>query len=85
MESSDDRNLGPQPLDQILTDLGVENRDLVTASTEQLTHKQVQKGRKGRRLTSKLQKKIAVALNAVCESRGREASYQPSTLFNYRG
>ena len=82
---SPERNLGPQPLDALLPELAIENHDLVEASTEQLTHKQVQKARKGRRLTANLQRKVANALNAACRSRDREASYQVSDLFNYRG
>lgn len=76
-----DRNHGPQPLDAILTELGIDNHELVAASTEQLTHKQVQKGRKGRQLTSNLQRKIANALNAL----SGERKYRVDELFNYRG
>lgn len=41
--------------------LGVSNADLVNASTEQLTFKMVNKGRKGRRLAPKIQEKILKA------------------------
>lgn len=58
--------LGPQPLDKIMEQQGLSNHDLVAASTEGLTHKQVNKGRKGRRLTRNIQDKIAVALSAAC-------------------
>lgn len=51
-----------QPLDIFMTRHGLTNADLVNASTEQLTFKMVQKGRKGRPLTPNVQKKI---LNAV--------------------
>ncbi len=78
---SPDRNHGPQPLDAILTERGIDNHELVAASTEQLTHKQVQKGRKGRQLTPNLQRKIAHALNALCKDR----KYRVEDLFNYRG
>ena len=78
---SPDRNHGPQPLDAILTELGIDNHELVAASSEQLTHKQVQKGRKGRQLTPKLQRKIASALNVLSEDR----NYRVEDLFNYRG
>ena len=40
---------GTQPLDAVLNQLGLKNADLVAASTEFLTHKQVNKARKGRR------------------------------------
>ena len=52
----------PQPLDTVMTALGLTNADLVKASTEQLSFKMVQKGRKGRRLTPNTQEKILTAL-----------------------
>ncbi len=55
----------PQPLDQIMTKLGLSNAQLVNASTEQLTFKMVQKGRRGRRLTPNVQEKILNALHAA--------------------
>lgn len=79
----DDRNFGPQPLDAILTELALDNHALVAASTEQLTHKQVQKGRKGRRLTPHIQRKIATALTALCQARGIERTYRAADLFRY--
>lgn len=54
-----------QPLDSLMTRLGLSNADLVKASTEQLSFKNVQKGRKGRRLSPKLQDKILRALVAA--------------------
>jgi len=65
MEESPDRDLGPQPLDTLLDTLGIDNHRLVAASTEQLTHKQVQKARKGRRISRNSQQKILKALNAI--------------------
>lgn len=70
---------GPQPLDQILEARGLTNSDLVRVSGEQLTHKQVQKARTGRRVTPHMQAKIARALNAAA---GTE-EYTPRSLFNY--
>ncbi len=55
----------PQPLDALMTRLGISNADLVRASTDQLSFKVVQKGRKGRRLTSNMQEKILNAFLAV--------------------
>lgn len=55
----------PQPLDTLMPRLGLTNADLVKASTEQLSFKMVQKGRKGRRLTSNIQEKILNALLAA--------------------
>ena len=64
MEESLIRDLGPQPLDVILDEIGLSNHQLVALSTEQLTHKQVQKARKGRRISVNIQRKILKALNA---------------------
>ncbi len=72
---------GTQPLDQILTGCGLANSDLVKKSLDQLTHKMVAKGRKGRRVTRNIQLKILRALNA-CQT-GKE--YTLSELFNYEG
>ncbi|OQA58237.1 MAG: hypothetical protein BWY42_00199 [Candidatus Omnitrophica bacterium ADurb.Bin277] len=58
--------LGTQHLDAIMKRINLSNHDLVAASKEQLTHKMVQKGRKGRRLTPNVKTKILNALhNAV--------------------
>ncbi|MFA7257535.1 MAG: hypothetical protein WC047_08185 [Kiritimatiellales bacterium] len=70
---------GVQPLDKIMEDLGLKNHDLVVASKDGLTHKQVQKGRKGRRLTRNIQDKVVSALS-ICEG----TSYTIEQLFNYR-
>ena len=72
---------GPQPLNPILTALNLKNSDLVAASTEQLTHKMVSKGRKGRELTLNVQNKILRALNLAQSKK----EYQLSDLFNYQG
>ena len=65
MDAPADRDFGPQPLDALLAELGIDNHALVAASTEQLTHKQVQKARKGRYITRNIQGKILAALNAL--------------------
>lgn len=80
MTDKDERNLGTQPLDAILSGCGLVNSDLVEASSEQLTHKQVQKGRKGRRLTANIQRKILNALNSIADEQ-----YSLKDLFNYEG
>lgn len=61
----DQNEYAPQPLDGLMTRLGLTNADLVRASAEQLTFKMVQKGRKGRRLTPNVQGKILRAFLAV--------------------
>ncbi len=73
-----ERDLGEQPIADLMTALGLKSHDLVAASTEQITHKMVARACKGRRLTPNVQRKI---LNAV-----NHASGQPHTLgdlFNY--
>lgn len=77
------REFGTQPLDQWMKEFHLENRDLVAASTEQLTHKQVQKARKGRRLSANLQGKVKNALEKVLRESGRERTFQREDLFNY--
>ena len=79
MEENIARDLGPQPLGEILTKLELSNSDVVAASTEQLTHKQVQKAIKGRRISKNIQQKIVKALNAV----NAELKYSKKDLFNY--
>jgi hypothetical protein len=68
-----------QPLDKIMESRCLKNDDLVSASIEQLTHKQVQKVRKGRRVTSNIQGKIIRALNAAVEN----GAYTQKDLFDY--
>ena len=72
-------DFGPQPLDCLLSSLELSNNDLVNASTQQLTHKVVAKGRKGRRLTLNAQNKILTALKAARP----EKSFTLKDLFNY--
>lgn len=78
------RDLGPQPLDQLMEELALTNRDLVAASPEQLTHKQVQRARKGRRLTRNMQEKVRKALLAAVSSHCLERNVEGEELFNYR-
>lgn len=73
------RNLGPQPIAELLDRHGLTSQDLVAASHEQLTHKMVNKACKGRRLTPNVQGKVLRALNAAAE-----ASYDLEALFTYR-
>ena len=99
MEESPQRDLGVQPLDTLLDEIGLNNHELVALSTDQLTHKQVQKARKGRRITVNIQRKILTALNVFHSrkkpepaSEGEETvevvapkPYVLTDLFNYRG
>ncbi len=70
---------GIQPLDEILNKCSLENEDLVRASNEQLTHKQVQKGRQGKAITINIKRKIMRALNRIDEKN----KYTQKELFNY--
>ena len=57
-----------QSLNDLMTERGLSNADLVKASTEQLTFKMVQKARKGKPLTPNVQKKILAALRTLQKS-----------------
>jgi hypothetical protein len=72
-------DFGVQPLDAFMTKHKLSNHALVAASIEQLSHKVVQKARKGRRLTSKAKAKILDALHQVLP----EQKFAHRDLFNY--
>jgi hypothetical protein len=73
---------GPQPLDQLMERHGWNNHALVLQSAMALTHKVVQKARRGRKITRRAQQKILAAVNAVA---GEKENYRLEDLFNYRG
>lgn len=73
-----ERDLGPQPLLEILAKHGLTATDLVRASEEQLTHKMVARAVRGRRLTANAMGKVVRALN-----RHADSAYVPSELFTY--
>lgn len=84
-----ERDLGVQPLDAMMAAWNVGNHDMVEVSTEQLTHKQVQKARMGRRLTLKMMQKVTRALNVTIwyrlndEQKEAYYEYMHRDLFNY--
>lgn len=78
-----ERNLGVQPLDAILQELSVGNHDLVAKCGEGLTHKAVQRARKGRRLTPRMKVRITETLNALLREKGEERKFGVKMLFNY--
>jgi len=82
MNTPDDaeRNHGPQPFGERLTELGLSHHDVVAASTEQITHKMVAKAAKGRELSRRVQEKVIRALNAASGQ-----TFTWSELFTYRG
>ena len=71
---------GIQPLDQLMINKELRNNDLVSISNEGLTHKQVSKGRKGRKITKTLQLKILRAWNDL-----NNEDFCLDDLFNYLG
>ncbi|MDB4453836.1 hypothetical protein N9188_00175 [bacterium] len=77
-EEEIERNLGVQPLVEVMSRHGLKPQDLVEASTEQLTHKMVARACKGRRLTPKAKAKVGAALSAAAGEVVRA-----SDLFNY--
>jgi hypothetical protein len=78
MNTENERNFGVQLISQIMEEHGLKARDLVDASTEQITYKMVYRACKGRKLTSNVKSKIRNALN---KSTGKE--YSMEELFNY--
>ncbi|MDB6079004.1 MAG: hypothetical protein JWO82_2751 [Akkermansiaceae bacterium] len=86
---NEEREHGTQPLDGLMTAWGLGNHDLVDASTEQLTHKQVQRARSGRTLTLKMMQKLTRSLNVAVWYRLKNTEreiyfeYFHKHLFNY--
>lgn len=73
-----ERDLGAQPLAQVMAERGLKPHDLVSASKEQITHKMVSRAVKGRRLTPAVQLKILRALNAAAKT-----DYALKDIFTY--
>ncbi len=80
-----ERNLGVQPLDRVMTEHELGNHALVAASTEPMTHKAVQRARKGRRLTKHMKQRMADALNLLIKQKGVEIErpWVVKDLFTY--
>ena len=80
------RDLGLQPLDALMTAAGLDNHDIVQACAEPLTHKAVQRARKGRRLTPHMKRRITEALNKALRQKAPEAeasNHRVKDLFTY--
>lgn len=73
-----ERNLGEQPIAQLLRDRELTAHELVESSTRQLTFKMVTRACKGRRLTPNAKAKVLEALNAAAQ-----AEFAMDDLFNY--
>ena len=86
---NEEREHGVQPVDGLMEGWGLSNHDLVDASPEQLTHKQVQRARKGRQLTLAMMMKLARSLNIAVwyrltrDERERYFEYLHKHLFDY--
>lgn len=90
MKENEEHNFGRQRIDDIMQGWGLDNHDMVVAALpEQLTHKQVQRARIGRRLTLGMMQKVTRILNEAVLSRlaAEEAErFQPyihRDLFSY--
>ena len=88
--AAEERNFGPQRIDAIMAAWGLTNHDMVLAADwEQLTHKQVQRARTGRKLTLAMMQKVARVLNTAALARvGAKAAesfipYMHRDLFSY--
>ena len=73
-----ERDLGAQPIATVMAGLGFKSHDLVSASTEHITHKMVARACKGRRLTRNVQQKIQRAL-----SKAASREFRLDELFTY--
>ncbi len=81
MDTSDDqrtRELGEQPLESLMAERGLKATDLVSASTEQLTHRMVARATRGRRLTANTMDKVLRAWN-----RAAQCDHARADLFDY--
>jgi len=73
-----ERDLGEQPIKQIMSQNNLANNDLVSASKKNITYKMLTRACKGRLLTSSVQQKICNSLN---NATGK--SFSVKDLFNY--
>ena len=73
-----ERDLGEQPIKRIMLEYNLKAHDLVSASTEQITHRMITRAGKGRRLTQHIQIKVLNALNKAANK-----TYALKDLFNY--
>ncbi len=78
MNSESERNLGEQPIAQLMAVHDLKTGDLVAASTEHITRKMVIRACKGRWLTPHVKSKILRALN---QATGK--AFALTDLFNY--
>jgi hypothetical protein len=83
------RDLGPQPLEEIMRRWQLTNHQIVEDSPEQLNHKQIQRAKAGRRLSLKMMMKVARSLNIAVWNRLPKANketfveYLHKDIFSY--
>ncbi len=83
-ENGNERNLGTQPLDAVLLELDIGNHDVVAAFGKPgLTHKALQRARKGRKLTPHMKVRITESLNSLLRNRAVDRHFGVRDLFNY--
>ncbi|MDA1045129.1 MAG: hypothetical protein O3C57_07900 [Verrucomicrobia bacterium] len=73
-----ERNLGVQPLDNVMRQHNLKPHDLVAASKVPMTHKMAARAMRGRRLTANTKHIVVNALNAAT---GRDYTFKQ--LFTY--
>jgi hypothetical protein len=78
MHTDAERDLGEQPIAEIMAKHELKPTDLVRCSDEQITHKMVSRACKGRRMTPNAQSKILRALNKATGNK-----YALKDVFNY--
>lgn len=84
-ESKEEREYGVQRIDEILQAWGLTNHDMVLyAAPEQLTHKQMQRARNGRRLTLSMMQKITRILNEAIQTRLQQEDAEVFTPYMHR-
>jgi len=77
--SPTERDMGEQPIARLMAERDLKPKDLVAASTEQITHKMVTRAMKGRRLTPNTMRKVQRAMNLATET-----EHAQSDLFDYK-
>ena len=79
---------GAQPIDALMAEHNLSNSSVVEASPQPITHKMINKARRGRRLSRKVQTKVLDAFNqAMTKIHPGEDTpcYTFQDLFNYDG
>ena len=83
-DNATDRNMGIQPLDALMLQYGLTNHDIVAATTEPLTHKAVQRARKGRLLTQRTQRRVVEAAQRAIAQKDASKICVLADFFSYK-